>query len=160
MWTIDEFNSTVGNNFNKSIPTIKSQQLFLFQIMTTLDMTFMTFILFLPFQQYVRGLYEPISSTGWILSLKMCIQSWLNYRMVIIDYVNHHASNYTIEKNAKSSWGTHLHKKKYFVCVDWAIMWSHILKFIHFALSKYNLWCNGINVDKINYLSEAWMNSY
>ena len=30
-------------------------------------------------------------------------------------------------------------------------MWSHILKFIHFALSKYNLWCNGINVDKINH---------
>ena len=75
MWTIDEFNSTVGNNFNKNIPTIKSQQLFLFQIMTTLDITFITFILFLPFQQYVCGLYEPISSTSWILSLKMCIQS-------------------------------------------------------------------------------------
>ena len=57
MWTIDEFNSTVGNNFNKNIPTIKSQQLFLFQIMTTLDITFITFILFLPFQQYVCGLY-------------------------------------------------------------------------------------------------------
>lgn len=48
-------NSTVCNNFNKSIPTIKSQQLFLFQIMTTLEMTFITFFYSFPFSNMFVG---------------------------------------------------------------------------------------------------------